>query len=98
MTDRFKAYAVGLGGVDCANPDAQGTWFNKLINGGCVWNDDEELWHCSYRANSDLTHRCHMAEADTAFMFLCFLMSLFGMALAFRVEINKRKGLHPRAS
>ena len=97
FTHILQAMAVGLGGVDCGNPDASGTWFNKLISGGCIWDEDENLWHCSYHADSDLVHRCHMAEADTAFMFICFLVSFIAAVLDILVMHSKKKILHPRA-
>jgi hypothetical protein len=87
----MKAYAVGLSGSDCGDPDSSGTWFNRLLNGGCTWNSDEQVWECSFWANSDLVKRCHSAKANCAFMFIGAIVS-FGVAvMSLTVFRNKRK-------
>lgn len=91
-----QAYAVGLRGVNCSNGDDDKTWHNSLISGGCIKDstdsDGSSQYTCGFFKKSDVEHRCHMAEADAAFMFLGFIVSLGAAILCLHVARTKKKG------
>ena len=87
--------AVGLRSVTCTDPTLFDTWGNRLINGGCTQLDDGD-WYCGYDSLEDLTHKCRMAEADTAFMFLSAVVTLVAAILSIRVARSKKIGLPSR--
>lgn len=73
------AVAVGLRGVSCGtSADAANSMLkNGLINGGCK-DDYNTCWGWGTDTTKDyvnkLKERCQMDEADSAFMFLGFIV------------------------
>ncbi|KAF2093659.1 hypothetical protein NA57DRAFT_81159 [Rhizodiscina lignyota] len=69
------AVAIGLRGVSCGNVDEM--FKNSLLNGGCTKAHGET--ECYYGQipvdrTDQLTGRCRKDEADSAFMFLGFII------------------------
>ncbi|KAK5125055.1 hypothetical protein LTR85_001246 [Meristemomyces frigidus] len=73
------AFAVGLRGVSCGN--THDTSNNYLLNGGCKGKGDNQ--ECGFASYNVLPGRCRMAEADSAFLFLGFLISIGAAVLCF---------------
>jgi len=72
------ATAVKLKGVSCGN--IYEMFFNNLINGGLYKADGEQN---SAITESQMTTRCNMNKADSAFLFLAFVMSTGLLVLSF---------------
>lgn len=83
--------AVGLRGVNCGNGDVWTTWLNYLISGGCIFDWVGNQYQCGFYSTADIERRCHMAEANTAFLFLSFLVSLGAAIFCVRVARSKKK-------
>ncbi|OOG00296.1 hypothetical protein ASPCADRAFT_202190 [Aspergillus carbonarius ITEM 5010] len=62
-------YAVLLRGTSCSNYES--IWDNTIISGGCTKIDKTKV--CGYTP-SPAKSRCTSAQADTAFMFLGFVV------------------------
>jgi hypothetical protein len=63
------AVAVGLRGVSCSNDFD--TFNNGLLNGGCTKVQGETI---CFHNDTSRRNRCHMDEADSAFMFMGFIV------------------------
>jgi hypothetical protein len=72
------ATAVGLRGADCSDPYT--LFYNNLLNGG-LFNYQGQL--SSAITEHQMQSRCNADKADTAFMFLGFVVSVVLLALSF---------------
>ncbi|PYI04647.1 hypothetical protein BO78DRAFT_471125 [Aspergillus sclerotiicarbonarius CBS 121057] len=77
-------YAILLRGTSCSNYAS--TWDNAIISGGCTKIDKEKV--CGYTPGKSKS-RCTSAQADTAFMFLGFVVCVGVCGMIF---LRKRKG------
>ncbi|KAJ5551243.1 hypothetical protein N7535_000814 [Penicillium sp. DV-2018c] len=73
-------FAVRLHGTNCS--DYYTTFDNILLNGGCIKLKSEDFVRCAY-TKDQLKPRCTTATADTAFMFLGFVMCVAVVAASF---------------
>jgi len=92
----LQAIAVQLRGVSCSNNST--TSNNALLNGGCFGGkeardrcDSETCCTYGYDRESktfspELKSRCQMDEADAAFMFMGFLITLGLIVVSFLVR------------
>ncbi|KAJ5624786.1 hypothetical protein N7510_001095 [Penicillium lagena] len=73
-------YAVLLRGTNCSNPET--LWQNTILGGGCTTYKGTFI--CAYDGNpGKLEEQCRSATADTAFMFMTFIMCLAAAAFGF---------------
>jgi hypothetical protein len=72
------ATALGLRGADCSDPNT--LFYNNLLNGG-LFNFQGRL--SSALTKQQMQSRCNADKADTAFMFLGFVVSVVLLALSF---------------
>ncbi|KAL1986715.1 hypothetical protein VTN96DRAFT_5920 [Rasamsonia emersonii] len=73
------AYAILLRGTDCSDPTT--TYNNDLLDGGCISTKQGEV--CGYDSLGELNSRCTSAKADTAFMFIDFVVCIAVVACSF---------------
>jgi hypothetical protein len=84
----LQAYAITLRGTDCSDPTT--TWNNVLLSGGCVTMTHGQQ-DCFY-ADTDpgkLNSRCSSAKADSAFMFIDFVVCIAIIACSFFLSGNR---------
>ncbi|KAJ5985751.1 hypothetical protein N7499_007957 [Penicillium canescens] len=79
-------FAVRLHGTSCSDPDT--LFGNVLLSGGCITTNDGIYTGC-YWDEKHLKSRCTSATADTAFMFLGFIMCI-GVLIASFIFRNRR--------
>jgi len=72
------ATAVGLRGTDCSN--IYTIYYNNLLNGGMVEFEGQLV---AALENPQIRSRCSADKANTAFMFLGFVVSVVLLALSF---------------
>lgn len=77
------ATAIGLRGTDCGNIAT--IYYNSLVNGGLYDFKGEKL---AAIPNEKIQSRCRADKANTAFMFLGFVISL--VILAFSFQLHRR--------
>ncbi|KAK4549532.1 hypothetical protein LTR36_006529 [Oleoguttula mirabilis] len=81
------AFAIGLRGVSCG--DVNETYKSYLLNGGCKGKGDNLQCGIDIHPYA-LPGRCKMVEADSAFLFLGFLVSVAAAVLCYLA--SKRGG------
>lgn len=84
----FQAFAILLRGTACSDPNT--TYNNELLSGGCVTLRDGTL-DCGYDGDlGKLKSRCTSAKADTAFMFIDFVVCIAVVACSFFLSRSGR--------
>lgn len=77
-------------GLSCGDFPAETR--NKLINGGCVSTRSQGTI-CAYEGEDEINGRCHMARADTVFLFLGCAACVGAAALCL-LQMKRGTGRH----
>ncbi|KAK5135799.1 hypothetical protein LTR08_004626 [Meristemomyces frigidus] len=89
------AFAVGLEGISCgscSDKSSPACWYNYLVSGGCKGKGENQI--CGAHGTDGNGVRCRMIEADSAFLFLGFLVSVTAAVLYYMA--SRRSGREVR--